>query len=136
MSAWLGFSLIALLLWGLWGFFSKIATQHLPPQTVYLLAITGHLAAASFLAGSGGITLPWHPWGVAAALLAGISMAFGLLCFFQALATGPATVVVPLTALYPLVTVVLAWLILAESLALRHLAGIILALAAGWLLSR
>jgi transporter family protein len=103
---------------------------------VYLLTITGHLAAVGFLVGSSGIMLSWHPWGVGAALAAGICMAFGLLCFFQALASGPATVVVPLTALYPLVTVILAWLILAEGLTLRHLAGIVLALAAVWLLSR
>jgi transporter family protein len=63
-------------------------------------------------------------------------MAFGLLCFLNALTVGAATVVVPLTALYPLVTVILSWALLRENLTPRHLAGIALALLAGWLLSK
>jgi transporter family protein len=133
---WLGFSLIALGLWGMWGFLSKVATQQLPPQAVYLLAVGGHVVVVGYLWLAGGLALSGHPWGLAAALVAGLCMAFGLLCFFKALALGAATVVVPLTALYPLVTVVLSWAVLREDLTLRHLAGIALALAAGWLLSK
>ena len=43
-------------------------------------------------------------------------MAFGLLCFFKALAGGEAAVVVPLTALYPLVTVILCRVVLQETI--------------------
>ncbi len=81
------------------------------------------------------MSLPWHSWGVAAAIIAGVFMAFGLLAFFKALTAGAATVVVPLTALYPVVTVALSWAFLKESLTPRHLTGIALALAAVWLLS-
>lgn len=63
-------------------------------------------------------------------------MAVGLLLFFEALARGPAMVVVPLTALYPAVAVVLSRIFLQEALTLRHLAGLALALAAVWLLSK
>ena len=133
---WLGFSLTALGFWGVWGFLSKVATQHLPPQAVYLLSVCGHGAVISYVWLRGGWTFPWHPWGLAAALGAGLAMAVGLLFFFKALAAGEATVVVPLTALYPLVTVVLSWALLQESLTPRHLAGIALALAAVWLLSK
>jgi len=127
---WLGYSLIAVGLWGFWGFFSKVATLNLPPAAAYLLAITGHLAA------TGSLAIPWHAAGVAAALGAGLCMAFGLLFFFKAMAGGAAAAVVPVTALYPLVTVILSWTLLRESLTLRHLAGVALALAAVWLLSK
>jgi len=133
---WLGFSLMAMGLWGVWGFLSKVAAQQLPPQAVYLLAACGHVVVIGYLWAGGGLAVPWQPWGVAAALAAGVSMAFGLLFFFKALAGGAATVVVPLTALYPLVTVVLSWAVLREGLPPRHLAGIALALLAGWLLSK
>jgi transporter family protein len=133
---WLGFSLLALGLWGLWGFFSKVATQQLPPQAVYLLAVCGHVAVIGYLWLTGGLVLAGAAWGLAAALAAGLCMAIGLLCFFKALAGGAATVVGPLTALYPLVTVVLSWSLLRESMTPRHLAGIALALLAGWLLSK
>ncbi len=134
--SWFSFSLVALGLWGVWGFLSKAASQHLPWSAVYLLSITGHLAVIAYLGMTGGLTIPWHPAGLGLAVAAGICMAFGLLSFFQALAAGPVAVVVPLTALYPMVTVLLSWAVLHEALSLRHLAGIALALAAGWLLSK
>jgi transporter family protein len=133
---WLGFSLMALGLWGVWGFLSKIAAQQLPAQAVYLLSISGHLGVIAYLGASGGLAIPWHPWGVATAVVSGVCMAFGLLAFFQALAGGPATLVVPLTALYPAITVILGGVFLQESLSLRHLAGLALALGAVWLLAK
>lgn len=134
--SWLAFSLMALILWGLWGFLSKVATRGLPFQAVYLLAICGHGVVIGYLWLAGALSVPANPWGLAAALAAGLCMAFGLLTFFKALSVGAATVVVPLTALYPLVTVILSWAVLREEMTLRHLAGIALALAAGWLLAK
>jgi transporter family protein len=133
---WLGFSLLALGLWGVWGFLDKVATQHLPPPVVYLLTISGHLVVVAYLLVGGLGPVTWRPWGVGAALGAGIAMAVALLFFLEALAGGPATMVVPLTALYPAVTVILCWIFLQEALTLRHLTGLALALAAVWLLSK
>jgi transporter family protein len=133
---WLGFSLVVVGLWGLWAFLSKVAAVQLPTGAAYLLSITGHLAVVGYLAATGGLTIPWQPAGLAAALGAGICMAFGLLYFFKALAGGAAGVVVPLTALYPMVTVILSWILLHEGFTLRRLAGVALALAAVWLLSK
>ncbi len=132
---WLGFSLMAVGLWGLWGFLSKVATLRLPAQAAYLLSISGHLAVVGYLAAAGGLAIPWQAAGVAAAVGAGLCMALGLLFFFQALERGAAGVVVPLTALYPMVTVFLSWALLHEGFTWRRLAGVALALAAVWLLS-
>lgn len=133
---WLGFSLLALGLWGVWGFLAKVASLHLPSQVLYLLTISGNLVIVGYLLVGGLGPVSWQPWGVGAALGAGIAMAVALLFFFEALARGPATVVVPLTALYPAVTVILSRVFLQEALTLRHLAGLTLALAAVWLLSK
>jgi transporter family protein len=133
---WLGFSLLALGLWGVWGFLGKVATQHLPPPVVYLLTVSGHLVVVAYLLVGGLGPVTWRPWGVGAALGAGMAMAVALLFFFEALARAPATMVVPLTALYPAVTVILCAIFLQEALTLRHLTGLGLALAAVWLLSQ
>jgi transporter family protein len=133
---WLAFSLMATGLWGVWGFLSKVATRQLPPQAVYLLAICGHGVVLGYLCLGGGMTLPWQPWGLTVGLAAGVSMAFGLLCFFKALAGGEAAVVVPLTALYPLVTVILSLVVLQETITPRQWVGVALALAAVWLLAK
>jgi transporter family protein len=136
MTGWVGFALMALGLWGVWGFLSKVATRHLPFFAVYLIAIAGHLVVVAYLGAAGRLAVPWHPFGVAAAGASGVCMAFGLLCFFQALSRGAATLVVPFTALYPVVTVALSWVFLRESLGPRQLAGVVLAALATWLLSR
>ncbi len=132
---WLGFSLLSLGLWGVWGFLSKVATRCLPPQTVYLLAISGHLLVVAYLLMGPGVTLPRHGGGIAASVGAGVCMAVGLLCFLHALAQGQAAAVVPLTALYPVITVILSVVLLQESFTLRRLAGVTLAMGAVWLLS-
>jgi transporter family protein len=132
---WLGFSLLAVGLWGLWGFLSKLAALQLPTGAAYLMSVAGHLAVIGCLAATGGLAIPWQPAGLAAALGAGLCMAFGLLFFFRALAGGAASMVVPLTSLYPLITVVLSWAMLHEDFTLRRLGGVVLALAAVWLLS-
>jgi bacterial/archaeal transporter family protein len=132
---WLGFSLLALGLWGVWGFLGKVASQHLPSPMVYLLTISGHLVVVAYLLVKGLGPISWQPWGVGAALGSGLAMAVALLLFLEALARGPATIVVPLTALYPAVTVVLSGIFLHEALTLRQLLGLALALAASWLLS-
>jgi bacterial/archaeal transporter family protein len=133
---WPGFSLLALGLWGVWGFLGKVASQQLPSQVVYLLTISGHLVVAGYLLAGGLGPVSWQLSGVTAALGSGLAMAMALLFFFEALARGPATVVVPLTALYPAITVVLSRIFLQEAMTLRHLAGLVLALAAVWLLSK
>jgi bacterial/archaeal transporter family protein len=132
---WLGFSLLALGLWGVWGFLGKVASQHLPAQMVYLLTISGHLVVVTYILVKGVGPIAWQPWGIGAAVGAGLAMAVALLFFLEALARGPAAVVVPLTALYPAVTVVLSRVFLQEALTLRHLVGLALALVAVWLLS-
>lgn len=133
---WLGFSIMAAALWGMWGFLSKVAALQLPTGAAYAISASGHLLVVGYLAASGGLAIPWHPHGLAAALGAGLCMALGLLFFFKALVGGEAAVVVPLTAVYPLVTVVLSWIFLHESFTPRHVAGVAVALVAVWLLSK
>ena len=135
MSSWLALSLVALGLWGLWGVFTKVATQQLGPEVAYLLGMVGYLPVLAILLFETGGKIPWQPWGWAAAVAAGMSTGFALYFFFRALHGGAASVVVPLTSLYPVVTVALSWVFLRESLSLRQMIGLVLAVAAVWLLS-
>lgn len=135
MSSWLALSLVALGLWGLWGVFTKAATQQLGPGGAYLLGMVGYLPVLAILLFETGGKIPWQPWGWAAAVAGGMSTGFALYFFFRALHGGAASVVVPLTSLYPVVTVALSWVFLRESLSLRQMTGLVLAVAAVWLLS-
>jgi transporter family protein len=69
------------------------------------------------------------------ALLVGATLVGGLYTFYMALSSGKASIVVPLTALYPIVTVVLSFLILKESITLTQGLGVVLAIVSIILLS-
>jgi transporter family protein len=136
MAGWLVYSLLALVLWGLWGVFSKVASMHLPSWAIFLVEIWVYLVVGGFIWVLLRTPVTWTIPGAAAAIAAGLSGGFALFFFLKALTSGPAAVVVPLTSLYPVITVLLGIIFLHEGLSLRHLTGIILAAAAVWLLAQ
>jgi len=75
-------------------------------------------------------------WAVSAALFSGLLNALGAWALFAALKNGgKASIVSPLTALYPLVVILLVPLVLHESITKLQLAGLASALVAVVLLS-
>ena len=136
MAGWLFYSLLALILWGLWGVFSKIAATHLPSWAIFLVEICIYLLVGGFIWCLLRTPVTWTFPGATAAVAAGLSGGFALFFFLKALSTGPAAVVVPLTSLYPVITVLLGITFLQENLSLRHLLGVLMASAAVWLLSQ
>ena len=136
MSGWLSFALLALIFWGLWGVFSKVAASHLPSWVIFLVELVVYVVVGGFILGLMRTPVTWSLPGLAAAVAAGLCGGWALFFFLKALSTGPAAVVVPLTSLYPVITVALGVTFLQETLSVRHLAGIILAAAAVWLLSK
>ncbi len=128
--SWLVYSIVALCLWGVWGFFTKLATNYMDSETALVYQYAG-----SFLACLAGfvilrIRLEAHAKGISYALLAGLSGTIGFFFFMAAISKYKASVVVTLTALYPLVTVLLSVFILKESITLKKALGIVLALIA------
>jgi len=136
-AKWLAYSLICLALWGLWGFLLKLASKGLDWRTVYFLSTVASfsLAVAVVLA-SGGVRVGEAPRAlVAAALAAGVAGGGGYVAFMKALESGKASIVIPLTAAYPAITVVLALVFLGEKLSAMQVAGIVLVILACILLS-
>ena len=136
MVDWLVYALLALVFWGLWGVFSKVASTHLPSWAIFLAELLVYMIMGIFIWGLLRTPTTWNLPGVTAAIAAGLCGGLALFFFLKALASGPATIVVPLTSLYPVITAALGVTFLRESLTGRHLAGIILAAAAVWLLSK
>jgi transporter family protein len=134
----LALSLGIIVLWGLWGFFGKMALIRAMPATSVFLAeiatgaVVGTIALIAFA--RSGAPLPWQApinlWGI----LSGLVMAVGLLLFYVVLDRGNAVVIVPLTATYPLVTVALSLLFLGERPTPTQWIGLVLVVAGGALL--
>lgn len=135
MHSWQAPASAAVFVWGVWGFVSKLATRHLSPHTAMVFQAIGNLLVAVAVAASVWKSLRVHPVGTPLAVIGGVCGLGGTLFFLRAIADGPAVVVVPFTALYPLITVVLCAVFLREPLTPAHVIGIILALIAVALLS-
>ena len=135
MNTWIGNAFAALLCWGLWAFFPKLALRTLPPATSVFYEAVGvmltSIAVVKFL----GPKLQGDITGIMYALLTGIFGTVGLYFFFTAVDAGPISVISSLTAMYPVVTVVLAVLILHEPVTARQAIGIALAVLAAGILS-
>lgn len=132
---WFIYSLITLVLWGLWGFILKLSYRDLGWIEVYFLSIAASfsLALTIFILNKGysrvsgsSIYLP---------LIAGLCASIGSVFFNKALEKGEVSIVILLTALYPAVSIVLATIFLNEKLSLYQVIGIILAIVAIILLS-
>jgi len=76
-----------------------------------------------------------HPLGWLFVVLAGLAGTIGTAAFYIALSGWKVSVVVPLTALYPAVTILLSLLFLREEVALHQIIGVVLAVAAIFLIS-
>ncbi len=132
---WFIWTLAALLCWGVWAVLGRIlgsavsAGQSQAWSTLGTLPVLLIIALAKRPAPAGNPNR-----GRALGFAAGLLTAAGNLAYFAALSSGAkAATVIPLTALYPLVTIVLAVGFLREKLNPVQYAGIALALAAIYL---
>lgn len=138
---WLLWSLATIALWGTWGFVSKIASAGVDAYVNQLLYTVGLLPLMAFVGWS--VARRSHAdartnraRGIFWAFLTGILGGLGNLAFFQALVKGgSASVVAPVTALFPVVTVLLALVFLKERLGRTQWVGLALAFVAIYLLS-
>jgi transporter family protein len=134
-------SLATIVLWGTWGLVSKIASTGVDAYVNQLLYTAGLAPLLVFVAWTvhkqrNTEKRDGRGWGVFWAFLTGILGGAGNIFFFQALVKGgKASVVAPVTALFPMVTVLLAFVFLRERLGRKQWAGLALAFVAIYLLS-
>jgi transporter family protein len=135
MAPWLPPALFALFNFGLWGLFTKMAVLSIDAKSALIYQTLGVLLISIVMLS----TLNFKPTvevkGIAYSLLTGAAYGIGCLFYFIAASKGKIINVVTLTALYPLVTIVLAFFLLKETVHLKQALGIMLALVAISLLS-
>lgn len=136
MTSWLLNSLVALVCFGFWAFLPKIAVRYLSPKSAVIYEVLGVFAAGCVFFLVVGKTIGTDMRGILPAMLTGVLGTVGFLCFLNALTVGSVSVVATLTALYPAVTILLAVVFLQESVTLRQVAGMGLAIVSVILLSR
>lgn len=134
-AGWLLSALLAALLWGVVGILQKLGSNRVNASSLLAWVMAGYVLALPLFWSGSGLSLLTHKdlfWGI----LAGSANGLGTWFLFAALERGAkASVAIPLTALYPVVTVVFAYFILRERLAILDWVGVALALGAGAMLS-
>ena len=135
MFHWMVYAGIAIVMWGLNGLFMKLGTNRASAGSMVIWVTVGFTFLLPFLwAGTGLSGLNTRV--ILVGLLAGAVNGLGNWAVFACLEKGAkASVAIPLTALYPLCTIVLATIFLHERPSALQWLGIGLALAGGAMLS-
>jgi transporter family protein len=135
MTTWLHLALLAAVLWGVVGLLQKLGSNRISASSLLIWVTVGYLLAIPLFwksAGLGTLSGKALLLGVVAGSVNGV----GTWLLFAAFERGAkASVAVPLTALYPLVTVALAYFFLSERLDGLQWLGVLLAICAGGMLS-
>jgi transporter family protein len=143
MPRWLFFSLITIVLWGLWGFLSTVATDKCNVNPYVLQAfMTGGLLPAVLVAAFS--KTAWtgrnRRRGMLIAFITGLLGCLANTATYKAIGEGgPVSIVLPVAAIYPILTVLVAWAFLKERINVVQVGGIaigvsgivILSMAAG-----
>jgi transporter family protein len=134
---WLAYSILTVLLWGAWGIQSKVVVERVSPWVNQVFFPLGLVPAVLPVLFSRNLRSGRHPRrGAAYGFLTGVLGGAGNVAFFLSLDRGgAASIVVPLTCMAPLVTVLLARVVLGERLRRPQMAGIAVSVAAIVLLS-
>jgi drug/metabolite transporter (DMT)-like permease len=139
LRSWFLLGCVATVLSGCWGFCIKLALTggvdfSLVTVISSVMAFVVPLLAAwrrhRLGAGAGSPSPPGLRSSLWLALLSGVLAGGGQIGYFGALSEGPASIVAPLSGLYPVVTIMLSVVLLKEQPAKMEVAGIVLALLA------
>ena len=135
LTTWLPATLLSLFSFGLWGLFTKLAVVHIDSKSALIYQTIGVVIIGMIALSSMSFKPATDAKGLSYAILTGIAYGIGCLFYFIAASKGKIITVVTLTALYPLITIVLAYFLLKESVNLKQCLGIILAFVAILLMS-
>ena len=129
LPKWLIYSLLSVLSWGVFGFLGKVGADRISPAQMQIFFTIGVVPLAVVCVVRLRFKFATSKRGVSYSVLMGICAALGCLAFFGAMKVGKASLVAPVTSLYPALTVLLALIVLKEKLNKVQTLGLILAMA-------
>ena len=130
LSSWYYSSLIALLLYGAWGYWGTRASSFINPLSITFYSSLGVLIAGLIAL----YLLDFKPElcakGSTYGLLNGLASGIACIFFILALQNGPTMPVVLVTSMYPMITLILCAIFLKQGLTLKHGLGMVFAMLA------
>ena len=130
-ARWFWYALLTVVGWAAWALLLKLGSLEIPDRPALFLQTLGMLPLVPLLVAGGKLRGPQDRRGVIYSLLNGAITGIGILFLLAAYRKGGNTGVVSVsTALYPLVTCALAFVLLRERLSGRQWLGLALSIAA------
>jgi transporter family protein len=130
-AKWFWYSVLSVFCMGGWTLLGKLGTTEISARTMQFLYPFGWLPVALVCLWVRRFRLERSARGILYSVAIGVFGGIGGLAFFAACRTGGNTsAIVAATAMYPLITVFLAVLILREKLTWLHMVGLVFAAAA------
>lgn len=136
IEKWYLFTLLAILCFGFGSFFGKLASMRDIPHRVYFFEALGTLSIFTAFVLYYRNTIFTNFSFNFPGLLMGLTWGIGTVLFIVALKYSKLSVMVPLSAVYPALTVLLALIFLGERLGPREIAGVGFALVSAALLAK
>jgi transporter family protein len=134
--SWFSYAVLALVSWGVLGIFQKLTTNYISAESTMILLVVGFLLFQPFIYPDKPLS-SYPTRAIVYGLLSGLFSNLGAWGLFEAMKSGgKASVVAPFCALYPLPVVLLAPLVLHESITFLQGIGVACALTAVVLLSQ
>jgi transporter family protein len=130
----LRYLLIAVTAWGFWAFLPKIATRYISPPSAMVYEVVAGVILGVWVLYRLKPDLAIRKKGSLYAFLNGIFCYGGVLCYLHAISEQNAIIVAPLSATYPIVTLMLGAVFFRERFRRLNYLGIALALFAIFLL--
>jgi uncharacterized membrane protein len=130
-SNWLIHALVTTLLWGVWGAFAGLPSQHGFPDTlIYVVWALTMIPPAVVVLARTGWRVAHDRRSIVLGLAVGLLGAGGQMLLFRAVQSGPAYLIFPIVSLSPAITIALSFGLLGERTGRMGIAGIVLALCA------
>lgn len=135
MKNWLLPTILALVAWIFWGFFPKLAARHIGPQSAMVYQVLGGIIIGVAVLINLKFKVEFNIPGFSYGLVIGLLGFFGALMYLLAVSKGPLALVAPITAMYPVGAILLGLIFLGEPITIKQGFGILLSIAALYLIS-
>ncbi len=144
MTQWFVPVLLTILCWGVGMFLPKLLTDSIAPQEGMIHQVVGGVIIAVFLLlysfnyqaiTNININFNLTKNGIWIGIICGILNFLGILFYLKALSKGPVSIISSISALYPMITIALAFFLLQESMTWKQSMGLVFGIVAIVLLS-
>jgi drug/metabolite transporter (DMT)-like permease len=127
-NRWLRYALLTTLMWGVWGAFTSLPSEHGFPDTLtYVVWALTMIPPALWAQRHSGQGLQRDRRSILLGLAIGLLGAGGQMLLFRAVTIGPTYLIFPIVSLSPVITILLSLLVLRERTGMLGLAGIVFA---------